>query len=80
MTDHAKLFCAPTAKTSVDEQPPNSPFPTDSLDPSHDFICYSVVCQPNVKRNILARDQFAGREMTIGAAKLICAPARKATP
>jgi hypothetical protein len=80
LTDHARLICAPTAKNKVDEQVPNSPFATESLDPTQDFICYSVVCQPNMKRSIVAADQFAGRDMTIGAAKLICAPARKATP
>ena len=79
MTDHAKLFCAPTAKTSVDGHPPNSPFPTESLDPSQDFICYSAVCQPTVKRQIVAGDQFAHRDMVIANARLICAPARKST-
>jgi hypothetical protein len=78
LVDHAKFFCAPTQKKSVDGHPPNSPFPTQALDPTQDFICYSVSCVPkNQKHSFGATDQFAQREMTITNAKLFCAPARK---
>jgi len=74
LTDHAKLFCAPTTKVAVDGQPPPGQ-PGQQL--VNDFICYSVTCKPPQKHTFRAVDQFAQRDMKITNAKMLCAPAQK---
>jgi len=74
LQDVASLFCAPTQKVQVDGHPPQSPFPTQAL--VDDYICYKVACKKQ-KHEIAAGDQFARRDMVLGNAQLLCAPARK---
>jgi hypothetical protein len=75
LTDHARLFCAPTIKKAVDGQPPQPP----SGGPvENDFICYTVSCKPTGQSHTFgAVDQFDRRNMKIGNARMLCVPAFK---
>lgn len=77
MADRAAFLCAPTDKRLVDDHPPSSPFQTRPLEPTEDFLCYKVTCQPAQKHQVQVADQFAARDMLLGNARLLCAPARK---
>ena len=78
LTDHAKLFCAPTIKKSVDGEVPHGP---GGQPLANDFICYTVSCKPTGQSHTFrAFDQFDKREMKIGNAKMFCVPAFKEQP
>ena len=69
----AKLACQSTSKTAVTPPPPGGG-PTAALNHGK-FLCYKVKCPaaPNAFRT--AQDQFGIHNVTLGASKLLCAPA-----
>jgi len=78
LTDHAKLFCAPTAKWLVDGKEPQEPAGLQPQPLVNDFICYTVSCRPSGQSHtFFAADQFDRRDMKIGNARMLCVPAAK---
>jgi hypothetical protein len=76
---HAVQFCVPVCKTITGPVPPPTGTGFKATTPlTDDELCYFVTCQTsNAPRKLGVIDQFAARNVTVGNADLICAPAAK---
>jgi hypothetical protein len=72
----AKMECQITAKLNVTPPAPATG-PTQDLLPTGilRFLCYKVKCPKPEGPNDVRNDQFGSRTLTLGSAKLLCAPA-----
>ena len=66
----ARLTCVPVTKTNVIPTPPGGgPSGTPN-----GFNCYVVKCPKSALPAVSTQDQFGSRTVTLGPAKLLCAP------
>lgn len=69
----AKIACMPSKKENVQPPPPGAPAGPNLIFTA--YVCYKVKC-PKRETDIALRDQLGGlRTLTLGEAKLVCAPA-----
>jgi hypothetical protein len=66
----AKMLCIETTKENVQPTPPA----TMAGSPAGRFACYKVKCPKTVVQPFDIVDQFGGRMVSPGRAKLLCAP------
>jgi hypothetical protein len=73
----AKMECQLAAKTNVVPAPPGGGPTADIVDATGilRFLCYKTKCPRPVGPDDVRTDQFGSRVLTLGPAKLLCAPA-----